>query len=288
MSEFKFACPVCGQHITADSNASGTRLDCPTCFRKIVVPQAPTAGDSKLILSASQADKPRPPSTELTSDLGPLRRTSSLSSLVAGILLLAILGAVATYLWAWRDKLFHGHSDTGASTKTSSGSLTGRQAVVTYPVPTNTSWSLDLTNAVTPANRAEGRIHGSGFRCERATLQGGNLTLRQGKTWPPDLGVTIVMFAQQGEDLAGKTIVVAPDRPPPVPRVVLRYKDDQGKAVNQTFNSGYALRVAFGQPANGRMPGEVYIGLPDGAKSFAAGTFDAEIRRAQPSGQKKG
>ena len=288
MSEFKFACPVCGQHITADSNASGTRLDCPTCFRKIVVPQAPTAGESKLILSASQADKPRPPSTELTSDLGPLRRPSSLSSLVAGILLLAILGAVATYLWAWRDKLFHRHGATGATANPTSGSSTGRQAVVTYPVPTNTSWSLDLTNAITPDTRAAGRIHGSGFHCERATLQGGNLTLRQGKTWPPDLGLTIVMFAQQGEDLAGKTIVVAAERPPPVPRVVLRYKDEQGKAVNQTFNGGYALRVVFGQPANGRMPGEVYIGLPDGAESFAAGTFDAEIRRAQPSGQKKG
>ena len=53
MSEFKFACPVCGQHITADSSASGSQLDCPTCFRKIVVPQAPAA-ETKLLLSATQ------------------------------------------------------------------------------------------------------------------------------------------------------------------------------------------------------------------------------------------
>src|SRR5690348_7780017 len=106
MGEFKFACPVCGQHITADSTASGTPLDCPTCFRKIIVPQAPTTGDSKLILSASQADKPRPGATGLGSELGPLRRTSSVGSLVAGIVLVLVLGAIAAYLLVWRDKLF--------------------------------------------------------------------------------------------------------------------------------------------------------------------------------------
>ncbi len=287
MGEFKFACPVCGQHITADSSASGTRLDCPTCFRKIVVPQAPSAGDSKFILSASQADKPRPPQPEAGADLGPLRRSSSRSSLVAGLVLLLFLGAGAAAVFFWRDKIFHRQRGGSEVRDASPGVSTSRPPVVIYPVPTNTSWTLELTNALLPAAPVAGRIHGRGFRCERATLQGGNLTLRQGRNWPPDLGVTVVLFAQQGEDLAGKTVVVAPERPPPLPRVILRWKDEQGKAVTRTLNSGYALRVVFGQPANGRMPGEIYLGLPDEAQSFAAGTFDAEIRRAQPPKPKK-
>ena len=285
MGEFKFACPVCGQHITADSTASGSRLECPTCFRKIVVPQAPSVGDSKFILSASQADKPRPPQQDAGADLGPLRRASSRSSLVASLLLLLFLGAGAAAAFLWRDKIFHRHRERTEAGKPIQGSSPPHWPAVTYPVPTNTSWTLELTNAVLPAEPVAGRIHGSGFRDERATLQGGNLTLRQGRNWPPDLGVTVVLFAQQGEDLAGKTVVVGAERPPPLPKVVLRWKDAQGKAINRTFNSGYALRVVFGKPANGRMPGEIYIGLPDEARSFAAGTFDAEIRRAQP--QKK-
>ena len=44
MSEFKFACPVCGQHITCDAAAAGSQMNCPTCFRKIVVPRAPESG----------------------------------------------------------------------------------------------------------------------------------------------------------------------------------------------------------------------------------------------------
>src|SRR5512143_3766686 len=64
MSEFKFACPVCGQHITADASTTGGQIDCPTCFQKIVVPQAPASPDTKLILSAAQVAKARPASPE--------------------------------------------------------------------------------------------------------------------------------------------------------------------------------------------------------------------------------
>ena len=59
MSEFKFTCPVCGQHIAADSTASGAQIECPTCFQKIIIPQAPRA-DSRYILSATQYIKPPP------------------------------------------------------------------------------------------------------------------------------------------------------------------------------------------------------------------------------------
>ena len=72
MSEFKFACPVCGQHITADSSTSGGQIECPTCFQKIVVPQAPESGNNKFILSAAQVAKPRPTSAAAASQLGPL------------------------------------------------------------------------------------------------------------------------------------------------------------------------------------------------------------------------
>jgi len=42
------------------------------------------------------------------------------------------------------------------------------------------------------------------------------------------------------------------------------------------------LKVIFGQAANSRMPGKLYISFPDDDKSFAAGTFIAEIRKPPP------
>lgn len=103
MSEFKFACPVCGQHITADSSNSGTQITCPTCFQAIVVPQAPISGSSNLILSASQASKRR--GTAAGTDLQPIRRRGKWSSLLATGLVLIVLFAGALAIYSIRDSL---------------------------------------------------------------------------------------------------------------------------------------------------------------------------------------
>jgi DNA-directed RNA polymerase subunit RPC12/RpoP len=60
MSEFKYACPVCGQHIRCDSSQSGTTMECPTCFQKIVAPQAPSMADPKFIITGTKVGAERP------------------------------------------------------------------------------------------------------------------------------------------------------------------------------------------------------------------------------------
>ena len=61
MSEFKYACPVCGQHIKCDSSQSGTTMECPTCFQKITAPQAPATDDSKFIIAVTKVgERPMP------------------------------------------------------------------------------------------------------------------------------------------------------------------------------------------------------------------------------------
>jgi hypothetical protein len=134
---------------------------------------------------------------------------------------------------------------------------------------------------VVPDEPAAGRIHGAGFRCERSVLQGGSLNLRQGRAWPPDLGITINLFARQGEELSGKTIDIQPEREK-APTVILRWKDAGQQAVTKKFTTGYALKLVFEQASSGRMPGRLYIAIPDEDRSFAAGTFNAEIRKPSP------
>ena len=284
MSEFKFACPVCGQHITADSSTSGGQVECPTCFQKIVVPQAPASAETKFILSASQVGNPRPASAEAASRLNPLKPLRTRTSIPVVITLLILLCAAGAALYMFRDQVLPSNRpQTGATTK-QPGKHKGKPAAASVnPVPTNIVWFLDLTSATFPETTAGGRIQGSVFTCERATLEGGTFSLRQGKSWPPDLGVTIVLPFRPGEDFNGKTVEAAPGQAPPVPRVILRWKDDQQEAAKQEIKGGYALKLAFGQPANGRLPGRIYLCLPDEAKSVVAGTFDAEIRKPKPS-----
>jgi len=265
MSEFKFACPVCGQHITADSSASGGQLECPTCFQKIVVPQAPASADSKFILSASQVGKPRPTGAQFESTATPPAR----KAVPVAVLLLVLLCAGGAAAYVFRGRIFRTASDPpGPQTNQAAAHKLAAAPRTVYPIPTNISWTLDLTNADIPDENAAGSINGKGFRCERATLQAVlahdakspprcDLTLRQGRNGPADLGVTVQLFAGAGEELSGKTVEIAPDRTPPLPRVVLRWKDEQEKAVTRNFSGGYAMKVLFGEAANSRMPGRI-------------------------------
>jgi hypothetical protein len=198
--------------------------------------------------------------------------------------LLVLLGAAGATLFVFRDRIFKPFR--AAAPIGTNAPLPQPAAVVAlntnYPVPTNISWTLDLTNAVFPDTSAAGRIHGSGFLCEKAILRGGLLVLAQGKAFPWDLGLALNLIVRPGEELSGKTFEITPDRPDP-PYIVLRWKDEQQQAATETIHNGYLLKVAFGQATNKQMPGKIYICLPDEAKSFVAGTFDAEIRKPAPS-----
>jgi hypothetical protein len=275
MSEFKFACPVCGQHITADSSASGKQLECPTCFQRIVAPQAPASGDSKLILSGSKVATTRSKPFETDSDPAP-RKPRRLKDSLTPLLLLIGTGGVAFLLW--RNELTG--LANGLAERATTGStkpVVSNQFQSPHPVPSNVSWILNLTNATIPNDQVVGRIHGNGFLCERATFKAGRLSLRQGLSGAPDLGITVSLPARQAEELSGKAVVVTTNTPVPAPRVVLRWKDEQQEPVTEHIHAGYAMKVIFGTVVDGRIHGRIFVALPDEEKSFAAGNFEAEI-----------
>lgn len=283
MSEFKFACPVCGQHITADASASGGQLECPTCFQKIIVPQAPAVQDTKLIVSAAQVAKARPTSLDAAPQLDPLQASPRRTGFPALVALLVLLCAAGAALVLFRHQIFKPAPPEQPGVTNALAQAPADPVILNtnYPVPTNIQWTLNLTNEVLPETTVAGRIHGSGFFCERAILRSDFLSLSQGKTWPWDLGVNVNLLARQAEDLSGGSLEVTPDRPR-APHILLRWKDEHQQSATETITNGYALKLVFGQAANGRMPGKIYLCLPDEARSFIAGTFDAEIREVPP------
>src|SRR6516165_7849926 len=97
MSEFKYACPVCGQHIRCDSSQSGSIMECPTCFQKITVPQAPASEEQKLILTGTKVSEKK---YSLPIDEGgviTLEKKSPVAGILFVIVVLAVAGASAFY-----------------------------------------------------------------------------------------------------------------------------------------------------------------------------------------------
>jgi len=283
MSEFKFACPVCGQHITCDSATSGTQMECPTCFRKLVVPHPPTAASSQLVLTAALvSDRP------VTSTAADAPTTPAAKSFpVAAVAMVVVICAAAGGAVVFRDKLFKPSQNHVAAATNSEPTQTPETnlPVVTRPAE-DTNWTLNLVEVKIPEARATGWVNGKNFALQRATVQGGTLTLRQGTKDPADLRVVVQLFAKQGEDLAGKTVNIETNRENP-PRVTLRWKDEQQQQAKRDVRAGYALHIEFGAVAGNRLPGKIYLCTPDDEKSWVAGTFEAEIRKPPPPKQPK-
>ena len=279
MSEFKFACPVCGQHITCDSASSGMQMDCPTCFRKLVVPHV--TGSQNFVLTATEVQS-RPSSTLENSNAARTRSSGkrSIALVLGALVVLAVIGLGGVFV---ANKMLGGTAENNSSQNSANEARTNGFIALnlTTPAPDATNWTLNLAVAKIPSTPASGVVHGFGFNLDRAVIRAGKLDLRQGPEWPPNVGLTIHLFANNSEDLAGKTVVLESTRTN-APRIILRWKDDQGKAVTKDFRQGYAARVVFGSVSNDHLSGEIYLAAPDEFKSYVAGTFSAEIRKSSP------
>ena len=274
MSEFKYACPVCGQHIKCDSSQSGTVMECPTCFQKIIVPQAPT-GEQTLILTGTKAGNGRPaPKTSESDPARPHRPQGISGVLVVVIILIGIAIAVG---FVYHGTIFK--SSTPLAAKETAGDQTKKNAsTLVAPPASDENWMLDLSDATIPPSPAAGRINGLDFICERATIQGGLLTLRY-----RDSSFVINFAGANAQMLSGKSINVATNAPSAA-RVVLHWKEGDHSR-HQTFTNGYALLLDFGDAANNRISGKIYLCTSDEQKSYVAGMFKAEIRKPKPKRQ---
>ena len=271
MSEFKYACPVCGQHIKCDSSQSGTVMECPTCFQKIIVPQAPT-GEQTLILTGTKVGNGRP--APKTFDANPGRPHPPQGVPGALVVMLILIGIAIAVGFVYHGTIFK--SPTPLAAKETATDQTNITLVA--PPASDENWMLDLSDATIPPSPAAGRVNGQDFICERATLQGGLLTLRYG-----DLSFVINFTGANAQMLSGKTINVATNAPSAA-RVVLHWKDGE-HSTHQTFTNGYALLLNFGEAANNRISGKIYLCTSDEQKSYVAGAFKAEIRKGRPKKQ---
>lgn len=277
MSEFKFACPVCGQHMMCDASQAGSVMDCPTCFQKIIAPQAPAA-DQKFILSGTKlADK------KTTRDLGPAPAVIVENKFPAvALFFFLLIVVVGAGVFVFRGKIF---KSSGAQTNevvsaTAPAKPKRDKPVVVAPPASDANWTLSPgTNAIPDATVA-GRIHGQDFIIERASYHDGTFILREGTRGPVEFGLTMNFSGAQVEALSGKTINISTNAEKAA-YVTLHWKEN-GAALSQSFASGYALRLEFGALAGNRLPGKIYLGAPDAEKSYLLGTFNADARKPKP------
>lgn len=130
-----------------------------------------------------------------------------------------------------------------------------------------------------PAAPAMGQVHGKPFAVESSSIENGVLTLRVGKDVTADLEVKVMQFTPPWEVPAGKNFRVTGQTGAGAPQIMLAWKGEgQSAPAEQKFTDKYTLVLELGQEKDKKLPGKIYLSLPDEAKSNVAGTFDADIK----------
>jgi hypothetical protein len=143
-------------------------------------------------------------------------------------------------------------------------------------------WTTDVDKMKFPEAPAVGKVQGADFVVDKVKLEAtGALTLQQGTEIIPDAAVIIFLPIKPGQSVEGTSYEfsaakVEGEKRPPIH--VKRRPSPKELPQGTAFADGYAMRLEFGKEKDGKVPGKVYICLPDEGKSFVAGTFILELK----------
>jgi hypothetical protein len=148
------------------------------------------------------------------------------------------------------------------------------------------AWTLDLAQMKIPDAKASGKIRDVDFVLDKAELENGVLTLRQGKDFFPDAAVKVWLFLKDEETVEGKSFRITPNKGFGGPHLELNWKPKGQKGQpfpkSETFFSDkYAMILEFGKAKGNVIPGTIYLCVADELKSCVAGTFTLG---AEPAG----
>jgi tetratricopeptide (TPR) repeat protein len=175
-----------------------------------------------------------------------------------------------------------GHSRDREYLKTSPSRSAKLEKVSSHEGPGETSspgQRMDLKDLHIPESIASGKIHGEDFTVENAKINAGILTLRQGEDFFADREVKIFLFLREGENPDGRIFHVSKESNARDPHIHMKWKEKNGDVPEtEMFVKYYVMRLELGTREGGKLPGRIYLALPDTLKSFVAGRFDAEIK----------
>jgi hypothetical protein len=137
----------------------------------------------------------------------------------------------------------------------------------------------DISAQPIPDKPAVGKVHGREFKVEKATLEEDCLILRQGEGFSSHLEEFEIDFrGKYGGNYAGKTFTVELGQKAGIDITLAYSGERKGSIKSRTYPGNYTMKLEFGTPKDGKLPGKIHLRLPDEVGSFVVGTFEAEIK----------
>jgi S1-C subfamily serine protease len=149
--------------------------------------------------------------------------------------------------------------------------------------PAEVGWTNKISKMKNiPDEEVTGQIDGVEFTLDKATLNMTVLTLKKNPSFRgifAEAELKIMLFTKPNEDVSGRRFVVNGRVQPGSPSIFASSMRKGDKLPNSQPHLDYCMILEFGDyDAKLRMqPGKIYICLPDRARSFLAGSFEAGV-----------
>jgi hypothetical protein len=126
-------------------------------------------------------------------------------------------------------------------------------------------WTKDLKKARLPDGPIAGTIMGADFKVDKVQMQGTILTLESGRD-----RIIIFLTFKPGKDIYEYKADDPQAGIRPAIHLQIQSTQPPGMAVHL---KGYEMRLEFGKEKDGKIPGKLYLSLPDDSNSCIAGNF---------------
>lgn len=138
-----------------------------------------------------------------------------------------------------------------------------------------TGWTLDVKDATIPASPVSGEIHGANFQLRRVLFRNRNLRFISAD------GQESLIIHDLGDSAENRSMEFQTASGNDAPKIEITWKED-GENKTETFENGYAMELKIDGARGRRIPGQIYLCLPDDSKSYIAGTFTITLPRPKP------
>jgi hypothetical protein len=139
-------------------------------------------------------------------------------------------------------------------------------------------WTMDVKDATVPDNPVSGEVHGVDFQIKRALFRNGNLRFISAD------GQESLMIHDLGESIENRTMEFQLASGNDAPKIEIAWKEDEQNK-SETYPDGYAMELKIGAAHGRKIPGQIYLCLPDDSKSYIAGTFTITLPKPKPKTQ---
>ncbi|MBA4189388.1 MAG: hypothetical protein C0467_15435 [Planctomycetaceae bacterium] len=149
-------------------------------------------------------------------------------------------------------------------------------------------YEIDPAKHILPQTPARGRLRGKPFTPDRVELEGKRLSFRQGKDFFADLELSLQLNDKKDLTDGLKQIVRTSQKwSDGIPSLQVSSREGKNLPDTKFISDDYALTLELGKATKGKIPGSIYICLPDSHRSYLVGTFVAQRKRTlyEPPGE---